>query len=348
MDDIANFIDKIRGKIKKTKQNILNHDKHNLTVDDFLPDPNLPPDRKNIIRFTTPKMLLSDLKEKINIKKKSLYNQVTDKSHEELSIYDRLKTKIKDTLQLDKQNNPKNINKLTDLENWLFRLKNYMTSYYENQNNSTNNIITNCANCGAKLDKDQIFCSTCGKKKGLKLDPLIGKKNTCLYCGKIIDPFRTYCLLCGMDLEESLIDFKGVKIAEYEIKALKELEKVIVHPIDYLENKDSSGFIVKNKHINKLKIINSVLEDIPESIYNLNNLEVLIINGCKLTRISESIELLDSLRILDLDHNSISTLPNSILELNSLERISIRFNPLSEDSKRKLFHLSEKNVKIDQ
>ena len=78
--------------------------------------------------------------------------------------------------------------------------------------------------------------------------------------------------------------------------------------------------------LNNLEILNIFGSDItalPNSIGNLNNLEEFTMIRSKLTTLPESMGRLDSLTKLDLTYNQLTTLPDSIGYMNSLEVLNL-------------------------
>lgn len=57
---------------------------------------------------------------------------------------------------------------------------------------STRNTVT-CPNCGEKLNKNALFCSTCGTP--------IAKENTCKKCGAELGENDKFCAACGEPVE---------------------------------------------------------------------------------------------------------------------------------------------------
>ncbi|MBR1472429.1 MAG: zinc ribbon domain-containing protein, partial [Lachnospiraceae bacterium] len=58
-----------------------------------------------------------------------------------------------------------------------------------------------CAQCGAKLKKDDRFCGSCGSSQikesglfGLDLGP---KQKNCIYCGAVLEAKAKFCWSCG-------------------------------------------------------------------------------------------------------------------------------------------------------
>jgi hypothetical protein len=68
------------------------------------------------------------------------------------------------------------------------------------------------------------------------------------------------------------------------------------------------------------------LTSLPESIYNLVNLEVLYLYRNKLTKLPESIYQLANLKILQLSNNDLKTLPENFGQLKKLENFDMEEN----------------------
>lgn len=72
------------------------------------------------------------------------------------------------------------------------------------------------------------------------------------------------------------------------------------------------------------------LEELPEEIGQLQNLEVLILNSTGIKRLPASIGQLQNLRILDLGNCQLQQLPEGLGQLQALEALNLSANQLEE------------------
>ena len=75
---------------------------------------------------------------------------------------------------------------------------------------------------------------------------------------------------------------------------------------------------------------NNNIHLLPDSIFNLHNLEELHIAFNHLESISEDIEALNHLRVLNLFNNKLKILPRNITKLKTLRKLNISFNNISK------------------
>ena len=105
---------------------------------------------------------------------------------------------------------------------------------------------------------------------------------------------------------------------------------------DVLEllNEIDNGYKPTEDEKNKLSIIKRIvwqeIEKIPESIGNLNSLEILDLSSTQLIVLPESIGNLSSLQRLNLRSTQLRKLPESIGNLNSLQSLDLGYTQLSE------------------
>ncbi len=94
-------------------------------------------------------------------------------------------------------------------------------------------------------------------------------------------------------------------------------------------NKKELKYIFKNKHCEKLHLINNSINEIPDEIKNLKELKELEISNNNLTSFPESILKLNKLRELNLSYNHIREIPEEINKLNKLREFNISNNNLT-------------------
>lgn len=93
-----------------------------------------------------------------------------------------------------------------------------------------------------------------------------------------------------------------------------------------------------NSPIKTLFITDSKLESIPESIYKLESLEILVLSSNQLTSLPKNLSLLKNLRRLVIDQNKIEHLHLERANFPRLNHLSIDGNPLNDESKQNIFH----------
>ena len=147
------------------------------------------------------------------------------------------------------------------------------------------------------------------------------------------------------------VEFYEGDLVDMESRVIIELQRIIndsiveMPELDYIDNgyvgkenikeltlnsKDLSYIPESIKDLEFLEIlqINSNLESIPKSIGNLSNLRILDLEDNELKSIPENIGELKNLKVLNLGMNEINKIPDSIGELVNLERLDIMFNPI--------------------
>jgi Leucine-rich repeat (LRR) protein len=85
---------------------------------------------------------------------------------------------------------------------------------------------------------------------------------------------------------------------------------------------------ISNLHnLERLWIIGSHIESLPNNVFELQKLKQLILDNNKLTTISDSIKNLSNLEFLDLGNNNLRNIPISITGLKSLSVLYLNGNP---------------------
>lgn len=92
-------------------------------------------------------------------------------------------------------------------------------------------------------------------------------------------------------------------------------------------------------HLNRLRVPNHSFTQLPETIGNLRDLEVLDLAGNRIHTVPPAIGELEKLRKLNLSGNSIESLPDSISRLKNLKVLELKDNPLAEGELRRLKQL---------
>jgi Leucine-rich repeat (LRR) protein len=104
-------------------------------------------------------------------------------------------------------------------------------------------------------------------------------------------------------------------------------------PKNFLPNTYKPYFITKNRQIYLLNLAGYDLENIPDSVNLLSNLNSLNLSFNKLGSIQDSVGLLSKLRYLNLAHNRITSVPISINSLPRLKYFNLSFNPIRSNPK---------------
>jgi len=104
--------------------------------------------------------------------------------------------------------------------------------------------------------------------------------------------------------------------------------------------------IVKYKYLQELHLKNMRLKEIPQAVWNLNNLTVLDVSNNKLTAISERLGELLYLERLIINRNDIANLPKQIAQLTNLRYIDM-FSTLIVDFPAEISLLENSLKEID-
>ena len=117
------------------------------------------------------------------------------------------------------------------------------------------------------------------------------------------------------------------KIKSKQAKVIKIFEKIIGRSIPIVGGIYSYtvGVAVKDSNVIGLGLYDCELTTLPDSIGNLETLQILHLNDNKLTKIPKSIGNLKSLTDLQLGRNFLSALPDSFGQLESLIRLRLNF-----------------------
>ncbi len=97
-------------------------------------------------------------------------------------------------------------------------------------------------------------------------------------------------------------------------------------------------------NIKTLFCTDSTLAELPETIYQLVNLEILVISGNQLTTLPKNLTLLKNLRRLVIDNNRLQTFNFLRSDFPRLNHLSLDNNPLTPNSKELL--LNEFNLHL--
>ncbi|MHA1105327.1 MAG: leucine-rich repeat domain-containing protein [Promethearchaeota archaeon] len=100
------------------------------------------------------------------------------------------------------------------------------------------------------------------------------------------------------------------------------------------------------KNLESLNLNNNPLKKIPESIYSLENLFQFHIGNTNIKELSESIAMLKNLDVLDIKQIYIKEIPEAVLSLEKLRILFVKKNNLSEKSIRIIDTLEKRGVMI--
>lgn len=152
---------------------------------------------------------------------------------------------------------------------------------------------------------------------------------------------KCLCLLCFCWLVGSGFAFNETDLEVLKKIALKypELNWLGDNPCQY------EGIKCQNGRVVSLDIAHRDLKDkgLPDEIFELDNLQMLIVRHCNLNNISDNIVKLIKLKILDVSENQLKTLPESVYELKALTILLAQENQFSELNP-KLKNLTELNT----
>jgi len=150
--------------------------------------------------------------------------------------------------------------------------------------------------------------------------------------------------------EKSNIKFwKKLGVVPKELEFLNDLKLSIGKEIPLLTGFKATfhgfplGILIKEGHIVALGLKNQGLEELPDSIGNLNSIEIIDLTGNQLKSLPESFGKLGNLKYLALSHNKLTGLPESIGNLHSLTNMYLEYNMISSlpESIGKLEKLAE-------
>jgi Leucine-rich repeat (LRR) protein len=156
-------------------------------------------------------------------------------------------------------------------------------------------------------------------------------------------------------------NYSGVAVPIKEILVLRKFEFSIGREIPFFKesgniyslegklNHKTFGFTLENGHINKLGLPTKKLKSIPDSISDLNYLEILNLRNNAITELPESIGKLQKLYSIDLQNTKIKTIPKLLSSLPKLSSIVLLKNenlesiPLEFKEKPNIFALEKRN-----
>lgn len=122
------------------------------------------------------------------------------------------------------------------------------------------------------------------------------------------------------------------KISKKELKILGEIEKFVGEKISHLSVRIDKypllGYIVRKKKVDGIWLPEKGIAKLPNSLKNLNELEILHLGGNKLTSLPEWIGELSNINTLILSYNKIKDLPENFGKLSKIQRLWLNNNQL--------------------
>ncbi|UKO99865.1 COR domain-containing protein [Nostoc sp. UHCC 0870] len=106
----------------------------------------------------------------------------------------------------------------------------------------------------------------------------------------------------------------------------------------------------KEKHLKKLDLSGLCLTEIPDEVFELEWLDILIVSCNQLTQIPEAITCLQNLTTLDLSDNGLTQIPEAITRLQNLTILDLRSNGLKQipEAITRLQNLTTLNLSYNQ
>lgn len=127
--------------------------------------------------------------------------------------------------------------------------------------------------------------------------------------------------ICSIEANNNLIEVIPAELYNLDLLSLF----LINNNLNYISSK-----IENLKKLFMLGLCQNDISDLPESIYNLERLQILCLHDNNLTNISHKISNMKNLRTLTISNNDIKYLPNTIGKLHLLESLDIENNLIDE------------------
>ena len=102
----------------------------------------------------------------------------------------------------------------------------------------------------------------------------------------------------------------------------------------------------KRSRSTKLDLSDKGLSTIPQDVYQLTDLEILVLSNNKLSSIDPKISNLTKLQFLDVSGNQLTGLPQSISQINNLNVLNVSGNPLGPQFEALLKKENQSNMKL--
>ncbi|MFX1376723.1 MAG: GTP-binding protein [Promethearchaeota archaeon] len=153
----------------------------------------------------------------------------------------------------------------------------------------------------------------------------------------------------NMELVEDIHKYKGYYLEQTEIKALKDLEQLIIEslgiqseylhaiskkikengfPIIFEIEGTSFGIKIENSTVTGLGLFNCYLSTLPKSIISFKSLKKLSLRSNQLIRLPYVITELESLEMLDLALTDLTIIPKSLGSMKNLKTLHLENNAL--------------------
>jgi len=155
---------------------------------------------------------------------------------------------------------------------------------------------------------------------------------------------------------DEISELKDLKTLKLSNNGLEKFPKAIceIYSLEYVnlelnrfkEVPECIGKLINLKHLYLGQ--NNQLKKLPDTLWNLKNLEVLDLDTSPIERIPDMIENLHKLVMLDLVGTKVNELPLTIMNLKNLTKLSINYNPpyYSKEELKLLDDLERRGVEI--
>ena len=121
-----------------------------------------------------------------------------------------------------------------------------------------------------------------------------------------------------------LVKCMGADIPSFEAAALDDLMRISGKPFvlrEDMETAEGRSFRVERNHVVELKLWNSKVRELPDTIVNLAALKKLDLSGNRMPSVNPCIGKLTALEELDLSDNKITALPDELCRLKRLKKL---------------------------
>ena len=161
-------------------------------------------------------------------------------------------------------------------------------------------------------------------------DETVTEEELASYSGKIFVPIYIGDI-SGIGYLKSITELDaskcGIKEIPSDISQCKNLKRLELTKSYFLENISES--ICELENLEFLRISLSGADKLPENIGNLKKLKYLYAVACGITTIPESIGGCESLVVLDLHSNDITEIPDSITNLKNLKSLDLGYTKIT-------------------
>jgi len=150
-----------------------------------------------------------------------------------------------------------------------------------------------------------------------------------IYLCIVIIALLIYCLYFFLSKDSyNLKNLDEIKFCGSIKSGLKNPEGVIKLRLTYSDTLKNINKIINFKNLRYLEINDKNLDSIPDVVFKLRKLQVLVLNRNKIQSISKDIKSLENLRRLELAWNNFQSLSNEIYSLRKIEILNLKCNNL--------------------